>query len=88
MIKEKPTETQYIWFGAGGDISWRLVVPALFKLFLDGHLPKGSACWQWIVRLKTTLLSPTPRISKNRPRRWMNGMLASDGNRWLTPTLK
>ena len=29
MIKEKPTETRYIWFGAGGDISWRLVVPAL-----------------------------------------------------------
>lgn len=33
------SETQFILFGASGDLSWRLVVPALFNLYLDGHLP-------------------------------------------------
>ena len=32
-------DTLFILFGASGDLSWRLVVPALFNLFLDGHLP-------------------------------------------------
>ena len=40
MTKEKLIETQFILFGASGDLSWRLVVPALFNLFLDGHLPE------------------------------------------------
>lgn len=31
--------TSFILFGAGGDLSFRLVVPALFNLFLDGRLP-------------------------------------------------
>ncbi len=35
-----PKDTVFILFGAGGDLSWRLVVPAIFNLFLDGHLPK------------------------------------------------
>jgi len=30
----------FVLFGAGGDLSWRLIVPALFNLYLDGHLPK------------------------------------------------
>ena len=34
-----PSDTLFTLFGAGGDLSWRLVVPALFNLFLDGHLP-------------------------------------------------
>jgi glucose-6-phosphate 1-dehydrogenase len=34
-----PSDTLFVLFGAGGDLSWRLVVPALFNLFLDGHLP-------------------------------------------------
>ena len=33
-------DTLFILFGAGGDLSWRLVVPALFNLFLDGQLPQ------------------------------------------------
>jgi glucose-6-phosphate 1-dehydrogenase len=33
-------DTLFVLFGAGGDLSWRLIVPALFNLFLDGHLPK------------------------------------------------
>ena len=33
-------DTLFVLFGAGGDLSWRLIVPALFDLFLDGHLPK------------------------------------------------
>ena len=35
-----PSDTLFVLFGAGGDLSWRLVVPALFNLFLDGHLPE------------------------------------------------
>jgi len=35
-----PNDTLFVLFGAGGDLSWRLVVPALFNLFLDGHLPQ------------------------------------------------
>ena len=31
--------TQFVLFGAGGDLSWRLVVPALFDLFVKGDLP-------------------------------------------------
>ena len=34
-------DTLFVLFGAGGDLSWRLIVPALFNLFLDGHLPKN-----------------------------------------------
>ena len=35
-----PSDTLFVLFGAGGDLSWRLVVPALFNLYLDGHLPE------------------------------------------------
>ena len=35
-----PSATLFVLFGAGGDLSWRLVVPAIFNLFLDGHLPQ------------------------------------------------
>ena len=35
-----PNDTLFVLFGSGGDLSWRLVVPALFNLFLDGHLPQ------------------------------------------------
>lgn len=31
--------TLFILFGAGGDLAWRLIVPALFNLHLDRHLP-------------------------------------------------
>lgn len=33
-------DTHFVLFGAGGDLSWRLIVPALFDLFLNGHLPE------------------------------------------------
>lgn len=33
-------ETQFVLFGAGGDLSWRLIIPALFDLFVNGRLPK------------------------------------------------
>lgn len=29
-----------VLFGAGGDLAWRLVVPALFALFSKGHIPE------------------------------------------------
>jgi glucose-6-phosphate 1-dehydrogenase len=42
----KPTRTLtdhsvcFVLFGAGGDLSWRLIVPALFNLYLDNQLPE------------------------------------------------
>ncbi len=33
-------DTQFVLFGAYGDLSWRLIVPALFDLFLNGQLPE------------------------------------------------
>ncbi|MGC2167439.1 MAG: glucose-6-phosphate dehydrogenase [Gallionella sp.] len=36
-----PGNTMFVLFGAGGDLSWRLLVPAMFNLFLDGNLPEG-----------------------------------------------
>ncbi|WP_243371756.1 glucose-6-phosphate dehydrogenase [Geotalea sp. SG265] len=30
-------------FGAGGDLTWRKLIPALYNLFLDGHLPDRFA---------------------------------------------
>ena len=30
----------FVLFGAGGDLSWRLVVSVVFNLYLDGHLPQ------------------------------------------------
>lgn len=33
-------DTHFVLFGAGGDLSWRLIVPALFDLHLAGHLPR------------------------------------------------
>ncbi|MDD2722123.1 MAG: glucose-6-phosphate dehydrogenase [Gallionella sp.] len=33
-------DTQFVLFGANGDLSWRLIVPALFDLFWTGQLPE------------------------------------------------
>ena len=33
--------TIFVLFGAGGDLSCRLIVPALYNLHLDGHLPEN-----------------------------------------------
>ena len=33
----------FVIFGAGGDLAWRKLVPALFDLHLDGYLPKDFA---------------------------------------------
>ncbi len=35
--------TVFVLFGARGDLSWRLILPALFNLYLDGHLPARFA---------------------------------------------
>ncbi len=32
-------DTQFVLFGAGGDLSWRQIVPALFDLYMNGRLP-------------------------------------------------
>jgi len=33
----------FVLLGAGGDLAWRLVVPALYDLYRDGHLPPRFA---------------------------------------------
>jgi glucose-6-phosphate 1-dehydrogenase len=38
--KDQPTSAVFVLFGGGGDLSSRLIVPALFSLHLDGQLPK------------------------------------------------
>jgi glucose-6-phosphate 1-dehydrogenase len=37
--------TQFVLFGASGDLSSRLIVPALFNLYLDGQLPQHFTLW-------------------------------------------
>ena len=39
----RPDPTIVVIFGAGGDLTWRKLVPALYNLFLDGWLPKRFA---------------------------------------------
>ncbi|APZ43326.1 glucose-6-phosphate dehydrogenase [Acidihalobacter ferrooxydans] len=41
-MKTQPVRNpfSFVLFGAGGDLAWRLVVPALFALFRKGHLPE------------------------------------------------
>ena len=42
MENKPPSQTtQFILFGAMGDLAWRLVGPALFNLYLDGQLSPG-----------------------------------------------
>ncbi|MFL7894234.1 MAG: glucose-6-phosphate dehydrogenase [Anaerolineales bacterium] len=36
---ERPEPTFLVIFGAGGDLTWRKLIPALFNLFLDNWLP-------------------------------------------------
>ena len=35
-----PQPTVFVLFGAGGDLSRRLIVPALFNLYVEHHLPE------------------------------------------------
>ncbi len=39
-IEIRGLNTSFVLFGAGGDLAQRLVVPALFNLFIDHHLPE------------------------------------------------
>src|SRR5690606_23819915 len=41
---QQPQPTIFVLFGAGGDLSWRLILPALFNLYLDKYLPE-----QWLL---------------------------------------
>ena len=41
MKNERPkAPVMLVLFGAGGDLTWRLIGPALFNLHLDGRLPE------------------------------------------------
>ena len=35
-----PEPTVFVIFGAGGDLAWRKLIPALYNLFLDGWMPE------------------------------------------------
>jgi len=35
-----PEPTLFVIFGAGGDLAWRKLVPALYNLYLDGWMPE------------------------------------------------
>ncbi len=39
-ITSLPDKATFVLFGAAGDLAWRLVVPALFNLYLDRQLPE------------------------------------------------
>ncbi len=41
MTQQTPAPTFFTIFGAGGDLTWRKLVPALYNLFLDGRLPES-----------------------------------------------
>ena len=36
----RPEASILVIYGVGGDLTWRKLIPALFNLFLDEHLPK------------------------------------------------
>lgn len=38
-----PDPTTVVIFGAGGDLTWRMLAPALFDLFMDGWMPEQFA---------------------------------------------
>ena len=40
--RERTEPTVFVIFGAGGDLTWRKLVPALYNLYLDGQLPERS----------------------------------------------
>ena len=37
----RPGPTAFVIFGAGGDLTWRKLIPALYSLFLDGWMPEN-----------------------------------------------
>jgi len=39
----RPDASILVIFGVGGDLTWRKLIPALFNLYLDDHLPKNFA---------------------------------------------
>ncbi len=43
MNNQQSEPVVMIIFGAGGDLTWRKLIPALFNLFLDHHLPRQFA---------------------------------------------
>ncbi len=43
MNNVRPKPTELVIFGAGGDLTWRKLMPALYSLYLDGWLPEQFA---------------------------------------------
>ena len=37
----KPSQTIIVIFGAGGDLAWRKLLPAIYNLYLDNWLPEN-----------------------------------------------
>ena len=38
-----PEPTTLVIFGAGGDLTWRKLMPAIYNLFLENWLPQNFA---------------------------------------------
>ena len=45
--QEKADPAILVIFGAGGDLTWRKLIPALYNLFLDGLLPDSLPLSAW-----------------------------------------
>lgn len=43
MSIQQPEPIVLVIFGAGGDLTWRKLIPALYNLFFDRHLPRQFA---------------------------------------------
>jgi len=43
MSNQQSEPVVMIIFGVGGDLTWRKLIPALYNLFLDHHLPRQFA---------------------------------------------
>jgi glucose-6-phosphate 1-dehydrogenase len=75
----KPDATVLIIFGAGGDLTWRKITPALYNLYLDGWFPekfsligldiKGMTDGEFRERLHSGI-DQFSRMGKSKPEEW------------------
>lgn len=77
--KARPDPTVMTIFGAGGDLTWRKLIPALYNLFLDGWLPERFAVIG-IDRVQTDLDAFRRRLRDGVDRFSRRGK--SDEKRW------
>ena len=92
-------DTLFVLFGAGGDLSWRLIVPALLwdVMIGDATLFMSAAQVEEAWRLLMPMLqvweeNPAPDFPNYSAGSWgpqsAETLIAGDGKSWLTPTLE